>query len=177
LFADLKEINKSAIIVPSTTSERRMYVPIGFLSNEYIATNLVHIIIDSPIYVFAIISSRMHMIWLFAVSGYLGSSIRYSSNSTYNTFPFPNISDKKKIKLEKYSLNILDQREKYSEKTLAELYDPDKMPLPLLDAHKELDLEIERCYREKPFINDQERLEHLFIMYESVKKKNEGTLI
>jgi hypothetical protein len=176
LFADLKEINKSAIIVPSTTSERRMYVPIGFLSNEYIATNLVHIIIDSPIHVFAIISSRMHMIWLFAVSGYLGSSIRYSSNSTYNTFPFPNISDKKKIELEKYSLNILDQREKYSEKTLAELYDPDKMPLPLLDAHKELDLEIERCYREKPFINDEERLEHLFIMYESIKK-NEGTLI
>ena len=96
---------------------------------------------------------------------------------SYNTFPFPDINKEKFFLLEKNTLNILDQREKYSEMTIEELYDPDKMPLPLRDAHKELDLEIERCYREKPFVNDEERLEYLFTMYESMIDKNEGTLI
>ncbi len=117
------------------------------------------------------------MVWVFAISGYLGAGVRYSSSLSYNTFPFPNIDDEKKSLLEKCSYKVLDQREKYSEKTLAELYDPDKMPLPLRDAHKELDLEIERCYREKPFVNDEERLEYLFTMYEGMIHKNDGTLI
>jgi hypothetical protein len=119
----------------------------------------------------------MHRVWVVTVSGYLGTTIRYSSTLSYNTFPFPEINKEKFFLLEKNALNILDQREKYSEMTIEELYDPDKMPLTLLEAHKELDLEIERCYREKPFINDEERLEFLFAMYEGMINKNAGPLI
>ena len=176
-FRDLNLAKDHLIIIPSLTSGRRTYIPAGILGNNHIITNLAHVLYDSPIYIFSIISSYMHMVWVFAISGYLGAGVRYSSSLSYNTFPFPNINDEKKSLLEKCSYKVLDQREKYSEKTLAELYDPDKMPLPLRDAHKELDLEIERCYREKPFVNDEERLEYLFTMYEGMIHKNEGTLI
>jgi hypothetical protein len=176
-FEDLKEAKKNLIIIPSTTSERREYIPIGIIDNTYIVTNSAHILIDAPLFLFSLISSHMHRVWVVTVSGYLGTGIRYSSTLSYNTFPFPDINKEKFFLLEKNALNILDQREKYSEMTIEELYDPDKMPLPLRDAHKELDLEIERCYREKPFVNDEERLEYLFTMYESMIDKNEGTLI
>ena len=84
----------------------------------------------------------------------------------YNTFPFPKILDQQKKRIELCVQDILRVREKYSERTMAELYDPDKMPQDLLDAHHSLDLVIESCYRRKPFESDEQRLAHLFKMYE-----------
>ena len=93
---------------------------------------------------------------------------------SYNTFPFPNISDKQKEDITELVFNILDEREQHSEKTLAQLYDPDKMPQGLEEAHNQLDLAIEKCYRNKPFEDDEERLEYLFKLYEKMiaKEKN-----
>ena len=86
----------------------------------------------------------------------------------YPTFPFPNISDKKKENLNLYVFSILDERAKHPEKTMAQLYDPETMPAGLRKAHKELDEAIERCYRLQPFTNDTERLEYLFKLYEEM---------
>jgi hypothetical protein len=118
------------------------------------------------------------MVWVKAVCGSLETRIRYSSALGYNTFPFPSITENQKNDLEKHVYKVLEEREIHSEKTLAQLYDPDKMPDGLRDAHHELDLAVERCYRSKPFENDEERLEYLFKLYEQMieEEKTRGTL-
>jgi hypothetical protein len=111
------------------------------------------------------------MVWVRTVAGRLKNDFRYSSTLCYNTFPFPDITDEQKKQLEFHVHNVLDAREQHSEKTLAELYNPDKMPKGLRDAHYMLDLAIERCYRNKPFESDEERLEYLFKLYEKMTAK------
>ena len=110
----------------------------------------------------------MHMTWVRAVAGRLESRIRYSSALCYNTFPFPGITKAQKATLEEHVFNVLDERERHPEKTMAELYDPDKMPRGLLNAHQEMDLAVEQCYRSRPFKSDEERLEYLFKLYEEM---------
>ena len=113
------------------------------------------------------------MVWVRNVGGKLKTDYQYSKNIVYNTFPFPEISIKQKEIINLHVFAILEEREKHHEKTLAQLYDPDKMPKGLKDAHHELDLAIERCYRpHKPFESDSERLEYLFKMYEEMISKN-----
>jgi len=121
----------------------------------------------------------MHMTWVRAVAGRLKSDYRYSAVICYNTFPFPDINQEQKQELERNVYAVLGEREKHSEKTLAQLYDPDKMPEGLREAHHQLDLAVERCYRSKPFTSDEERLEFLFKLYEQMiaeEKENNGEL-
>lgn len=167
-FRDLKEAKSSSIIVPIVSSERRKYIPMGFLDKEYIIPNSAQAIYDAEPWIFAFLTSYMHNIWVKAVGGSLETRIRYSSVLCYNTFPFPEISDKHKEDLTELVFNILDVREQHTEKTLAQMYDPDKMPKELKEAHHQLDLAIEKCYRNKPFENDEERLEYLFKLYEEM---------
>lgn len=116
----------------------------------------------------------MHMIWVRAISGKLKTDYRYSAKLCYNTYPFPDISTKQKENLNLYVYAILDERAKHPEKTLAQLYDPDKMPKGLRQAHEDLDKAVEQCYRLQPFTSDSERLEYLFKLYEEMTKS--GTL-
>ena len=118
------------------------------------------------------------MAWVKSVGGRLKTDFRYSASLCYNTFPFPPISEKQKKELEQHVYNILAEREKHSEKTLAQLYDPDKMPDGLREAHRQNDLAVERCYRSRPFESDEERLEYLFKLYEQMieEEKDRGTL-
>jgi hypothetical protein len=167
-FREQKESTHSTVIVPATSSERRKYIPMGFLSPESIITNASQAIYDPEPWIFAVISSMMHMLWVRAVGGRLETRIRYSSALCYNTFPFPDISNRKKEELTGYVYRILEERERFPEKTLAELYDPDKMPDGLREAHHQNDLAVERCYRSKPFTSDSERLEYLFKLYEKM---------
>ena len=102
---------------------------------------------------------------------WLKTDYRYSAKLCYNTFPFPNITEKQKENLNLYVFAILDERAKYPSKTMAQLYDPEIMPMGLRQAHKELDEAIERCYRLQPFANDTERLEYLFKLYEEMTTK------
>lgn len=161
----------SSIIVPRVSSERRDYIPIGFLDENTIISDSAIAIYDPESWIFGVISSKMHMAWVRAVAGRLETRIRYSSTLCYNTFPFPNISKDQKKRIEMYVFDVLDEREKHSEKTLAELYDPDKMPDGLRQAHHNLDIAIEQCYRLKPFVSDEERLEYLFTLYEQMTSK------
>lgn len=177
-FAQRCSIESNAIIVPSTSSENREYVPIGFLESGTVITNSANAIYDAKPFVFGIISSKVHNIWVRAVGGQLETRIRYSTEICYNTFPFPPINETQKQELERHVYAVLAEREAHSEKTLAQLYDPEKMPDGLREAHHQLDLAVERCYRSKPFTSNEERLEYLFKLYEQMiaEEKSKGTL-
>ncbi len=177
-FRETTETKTNSIIVPLTTSERRDYIPSGFISSETIPTNAMGVVYDCPAWLFCIITSKMHMLWVKSVGGYLGTSIRYSPVLCYNTFPLLPISKFKKNELSENALRILDERLKHPEKTLAELYDPDKMPDSLKEAHHQNDLAVEKCYRSTPFSSDNERLEYLFNLYEKMieEEKFQNTL-
>ena len=169
---------QSQLIVPRVSSIRREYIPIGFLTSDVIIADSAQAIFDPETFLFSVLNSRMHMIWVRTVAGRLKSDFRYSAILCYNTFPFPQISNQKKEELERSALRILDEREKFSEMSLAELYDPMKMPAELQDAHRQNDELVERCYRSSSFRNDEERLEYLFLLYEKmiIQEQNAQTL-
>ncbi len=177
-FIEIRHRDTCSIIIPGTSSEKRDYVPLGFLNNDVIINNLAFAIYNPELFVFGLLSSIMHFIWIRSVCGSLETRIRYSSVLGYNTFPVPPISDIQKQEIEKHVYRILEEREKHSEKTLAQLYDPEKMPDGLREAHRQNDLAVERCYRSRPFESDEERLEYLFKLYEQMieEEKNRGTL-
>jgi hypothetical protein len=177
-FIEVRHQDGLALLIPGTSSERREYIPVGLVDDEYIINNLAFAIYRPPLYLFSILHSKIHNLWVRAVGGSLETRVRYSSVLCYNTFPFPDISDSQKKALEVQAHNVINEREKYTERTIAQLYDPDKMPQMLRDAHKQLDLIVESCYRNEPFNNDEERLEYLFKLYEKMieEEKNRGTL-
>ncbi len=119
---------------------------------------------------FGILTSHIHMTWVRTVGGRLKTDYRYSAGLCYNTFPFPKISDAKRQEIEEAATDVLLAREDYPGKTLAELYDPEKMPQELKAAHEHLDDVVESCYPGYPFPSDEARLECLFKMYEKMTK-------
>lgn len=173
MFTERRYKNSSCIIVPSTSSERREYIPMGYLDDGVVVTNSAFAIYDAPVELFGILTSRIHMDWVRAVGGRLETRYRYSNTLCYNTFPFPPISDEKKAEIEEAATNVLVAREPYLTvgKTLADLYDPDKMPDDLREAHHRLDDIVESCYPGYPFSSDEARLECLFKMYEKMTSK------
>ena len=177
-FGEVRHIDTELVIIPSHSSENRQYIPIGFLNKGTIITNSAQAIYNSDPWIFSLVTSLIHVNWIRAVCGSLESRIRYSSTLGYNTFPFPQISEKQKQDLGQHAYNIINEREKHSEKTLAQLYDPDRMPEGLREAHRQNDLAVERCYRSRPFESDEERLEYLFKLYEQMieEEKERGTL-
>jgi hypothetical protein len=177
-FREINETSTQSLVIPSVSSERREYIPIGYVGSDTIITNLAFVIYNSKPHNLGIITSRMHMTWMRAVAGRLKSDYRYSSTLVYNTFPFPPISTQRKNEITQATFRILEEREKHPEKTLAQLYDPDKMPEGLREAHRQNDEIIEKCYRSTPFKSDEERLEYLFKLYEKMiaEEKEQGTL-
>lgn len=167
-FVQNNEPKKSQIIVPVVSSERREYIPIGILDQNTVVLNSANVIFDPEIYIFGLISSRIHNLWVKAVAGRMRTDIRYTPGVCFNSFPFPPISDQRKEDITECVFRILDEREQHSEKTIAQLYDPDIMPKGLSQAHHEMDLAIEQCYRPQPFKTDEERLEYLFALYEEM---------
>jgi hypothetical protein len=168
LFGEIRHTNSESIIIPATSSERREYIPIGFLNEDTVISNSAMAIYHAQPWLFAVVTSRMHMVWVRNVGGKLKTDYRYSAKLCYNTFPFPEISKKQKENLSLYVFSILDERAKHPSKTMAQLYNPATMPKGLLQAHQELDTAIEQCYRLQPFQNDTERLEYLFKLYEKM---------
>ena len=111
------------------------------------------------------------MVWVRTVAGRMKTDMQYSNTICYNTFPFPKISAEKKAEIESAAEDVLVTREFYPDKTLAELYDPDKMPQDLREAHEKLDDIVESCYPGYPFASDEARLECLFKLYEKMTTK------
>ena len=167
-FFEPKHQPGDSIIVPRVTSERREYLQCGFLSDTSIVLDRSQVIYNPNPVIIGILSSKIHHVWTSVVSGRLKMDINYSVSLSYNNFPFPTISEQRKQEITQCVFRILDEREKHPEKTLAQLYDPDKMPEGLHEAHRLNDLAVERCYRSKPFESDEERLEYLFKLYEKM---------
>jgi len=167
-FVEIRKKFTEALIVPTTSSERRKYLPIGYVDKETIITAPNQVIYEAEPYVLSVLSSRMHFLWLETVGGKLTSRLRYSSEIVYNNFPIIFSSVETKNKLNELAFSLIDEREKYSEKTISELYDPKIMPHNLLDIHKEIDEIIEKCYNQNEFKNDEERIDVLFKFYENL---------
>lgn len=169
LFSEVRQPQEgSYLLIPTVSSERRKYVPIGFYSFQDIVVAPNFIVPNATLYEFGILTSEIHNDWMRTVAGRLKSDYRYSATLVYNTFPWPEVTEPKREHIEALAEEILLVREDYPGKTLAELYDPDKMPQPLLDAHKALDRAVEKLYRDRPFRDASERLEHLFARYEKL---------
>lgn len=160
----------NAIIIPAVSSERREYIPIGFVDKNTVISNSAFAIYDAKLWLFAILTSKMHNIWVRTVGGRLKTDYRYSATLCYNTFPFPKIGESQKAELEELAQDVLDIREEYFDITLGEMYNPESMPDDLREAHHRLDLAVEQCYRPEPFASDEERLEYLFKLYVKMTK-------
>lgn len=159
----------SFIVMPSVSSEKRPYIPIGFMKPNTMISNLCFINTKITKFHFGVLTSLMHMAWVRQVCGRLKSDYRYSAKLVYNNFPWPeNPTEKQKQKVAEMAQAVLDTREKYPDSTLADLYDPLTMPAPLAKAHAELDRAVDKCYRSKPFTSDRERVEFLFMLYEKL---------
>ena len=134
------------IIVPKVSSERRRYIPMGFMSPDAFASDLVFIIPDATLYHFGILESNVHMAWMRAVCGRLKSDYRYSKDVVYNNFPWPTPTDEQKAKIEQTAQAILDARALYPDSSLADLYDELTMPVELRRAHQDNDRAVMAAY-------------------------------
>ena len=161
----------SYLLIPSVSSEKRSYIPIGFLSAETIASNLVLIIPNATLYEFGIMTSSVHNAWMRSVCGRLESRYRYSASLVYNNFPWCDPTDAQKAKIEQTAQAILDARAKYPDSSLADLYDETTMPPELRKAHKENDKAVMQAYGFNPKMGESEIVAELFKMYEKLTKK------
>lgn len=168
-FASHKE--SDSIIIPRHSSENRDYIPLGFYNCDTVIADSAMAIYDAQPWLFGVLHSKMHMIWVDAVGGKLKTDYRYSAKLCYNTFPFPPINETQKERINLCVFAILDERAKYPEKTMAWMYNPETMPSGLKQAHKDLDLCIEQVYRLAPFTTDAERLEYLFKLFDEMTQK------
>ena len=155
----------TTIIVPSVSSERRKYVPMGFIDDKTIATNLVLIIPNATLYHFGILESNVHMAWMRAVCGRLKSDYRYSKDVVYNNFPWPTPTAEQKAKIEQSAQAILDARALYPDSSLADLYDPTLMPKELLQAHRQNDRAVMAAYGFSTKMAESECVAELFKRY------------
>lgn len=170
--------DRSFLVIPSVSSERRKYVPMAICEPDVVATNLVSIVPDAGLYHFGVLMSRAHNAWMRTVAGRMKSDYRYSSKTVYNTFVWPGVTRETldvpveeavapevRARIESCAQAVLDARAAHEGKTLADLYDPDAMPMDLRCAHQALDAAVEAAYGVS-FDGDEERIvAHLFELY------------
>lgn len=157
-----------SIVVPRVSSERRDYVPIGYLDEHAVISDAANAIYDAEPWLFSLLTSQMHMAWLGAVGGRMKTDYRYGAYIVYNNFPVPPLSDAAREQLTLAALRLLDVREYHCEKALAELYDPDLMPADLRSAHADVDALVDSIYSKRGYETDEQRLSDLFAMYEAM---------
>ncbi|ADZ06518.1 putative type II restriction endonuclease [Lactobacillus amylovorus] len=172
LFFSTPQTNENYLCVPEISSERRRYIPIGFLTGDVIASNKLLIVLGAKLYDLGILESNVHMAWVRTVAGRLKSDYQYSSSVVYNTFPWPTPTDKQKAKIEKTAQAILDARALYPDSSLADLYDPLTMPKELLKAHQDNDRAVMEAYGlSVKGTTESDAVAHLFKMYEKLTKE------
>lgn len=166
LFRD-KNQPSTYILIPSTTSENRKYIPLGFFTKNNIANNSCHIVPNGNLFHFGILMSTMHMAWVKTTCGRLKSDFRYSKDIVYNNYPWPENPSEKHIKtIEEKVQQVLDVRASFPSSSLADLYNPLTMPPALVKAHNELDKAVDAAYSKQAFTSEAKRMEFLFELYE-----------
>ena len=165
------------LVLPEVSSERREYIPVGWLEPPAIPSNKLRLLPDATLTDFALLTSAMHMAWMRAVTGRLESRYMYSVGVVYNAFPPPGFSNGESdlSALEPLAQAVLDARARYPNSTLANLYDPDQMPPDLRKAHRALDRAVDRRYRATRFTSERERVEFLFALYEKMRAPLDAT--
>ena len=167
LFGEIRQPKTNYIIIPQVSSENREYIPIGYVNKDIIVNNRCSFIESEELFIFGIMTSKMHMIWTSYTCGRMKSDFNYSIGIVYNNYPFPkNVTEKQKSVVEEKAQNVLNIRASFNDCSLADLYDPLSMPPNLKKAHQELDKAVDNCYGTKSFKNDKERIEFLFGLYE-----------
>jgi len=176
-FKQNAQPNTPYLIIPIVSSENRRYIPIGYIQPDVIATNATQIVPNASLYEFGVITSNVHMAWMRTVAGKLKSDYRYSSTIVYNTFPWLEISEQDKQKIELTAKEILNVRAKYSTSSLAALYDDHIMPSDLRTAHQKNDRAVMEAYGmtkivdgKKTWLTESETVARLFEMYEEITK-------
>lgn len=167
-FEEIRYKPTDSIIVPIVSSERREYIPMGYLGPDTVISNAANAVYDAQPWVFALLTSAMHMAWVRAVCSRMKTDYRYSGTTVYNNFPVPLLSDTQKEQLTIAAFRVLDVREYHCERTLSELYDPDLMPRDLRAAHESIDRLVDSIYSKRGYETDEQRLSDLFAMYESM---------
>ena len=170
-FVTTKTGEKSQIIVPIVSSDRREYIPVGILPINVVVTSKAYSIFDAEPYILGILTSRIHMAWVKAVSGRLGTGFSYSSNICWNTFPIPALSTTQVSLLNGLVMELLSVREAFSNLTVATLYDPDMMPVELRNAHNNIDELVDSFFSENQLDTDEDRLSVLFDHYKNMVEK------
>ena len=160
-----------SIIIPSTSSERRKYVPMGFIHQGTFASNAVHLIPNATLYHFGVLESNVHMAWMRVVCGRLKSDYRYSKDIVYNNFPWPAPTDSQREEIERTAQGIIDARAKYPDSSLADLYDPTTMPYDLLQAHRLNDRAVMAAYGFSNRMTENECVAKLFERYTDLTRK------
>jgi hypothetical protein len=154
------------IIIPRVSSEKRKYIPIGFITPDILASDSAHIIPNATLYHFGILTSSVHNTWMRAICGRLEMRYRYSKDIVYNNFIWPNVTNEQKAVIEKLAQGVLDARVKFPESSLADLYDPLAMPPELLKAHRELDKAVMKLYGFGKDVSEAEIVAELMGRYE-----------
>jgi hypothetical protein len=167
-----REQGAAPFIIPIHTSENRESLPVGILPWGAVVSNAAFALYDAPLWNMALIASRLHLVWVATVCGKLETRYRYSNTLGWNTFPVPKLTDKNKQDLTRCAEDILLAREAHFPATIADLYDPEKMPADLSAAHERNDETLERIYIGRRFRNDTERLEKLFELYTKMTTKD-----
>ncbi|MDZ7929313.1 DNA methyltransferase [Rhodococcus sp. NPDC076796] len=165
-FGEVRYKATESILIPKVSSVRRDYIPVGYLDADTIINASAFGVYDAEPWVLALLTSRTHVAWTGAVGGRMREDYQYSNTIVYNNFPVPPLSEASKEELTVAALRVLDIREYHCERTLTELYDPNKMPYDLREAHADVDALVDSVYSKKPYETDEQRLSDLFVMYE-----------
>ena len=178
LFGEIRQPNTEYLLVPSTSSENRKYIPMGFMEKDDIATNANLIIPNATLYDFGILTSNVHMAWMRTVAGRLEMRYRYSAKIVYNNFPWPKVTEEQKQFIANTAKEILDARALYPECSLADLYDELRMPVELRKAHQANDIAVMKAYGmikkvdgKNTFLTESETVARLFEMYQELTEK------
>jgi hypothetical protein len=170
-FAQISYKSTSAIAIPAVSSERRDYIPMGFLDAGTVVSNKVYVVYDASAWLFGLLQSQMHMAWVRTIGGRMKTDYSYANSLVYNTFPFPALGSDSEANLTDRALRVLEAREQFPDRTLAELYDPQKMPRLVRDSHSALDDTVDALYQTAPFSSDAKRMDLLLSMYSALTKK------
>jgi len=169
LFGEIRQPSTKFLAIPKTSSEKRKFIPIGFLDEKCIPSTELQTIDGASCFDFGILTSTMHMSWVRAVCGRLKSDFRYSNTIVYNNYPWPqNISEKHEKQVSDAAQAVLDARAAFPESSLADLYDPLAMPPVLVKAHQALDKAVDACYAKQSFTTDAQRVAFLFALYQEI---------
>jgi hypothetical protein len=168
LFGEIRQPKTNYLLVPSVSSERRAFVPIGYIEANFVVSNLAFAVPNATLYHFGMLNSTMHNAWMRAVCGRLESRYRYSNTIVYNNYPWPKPTKAHMAAIEAAGQAVLDARAKHTGKSLAWLYNPETMPKNLQAAHDLVDEAVDEAYGYEKGNDDTSRVAYLFELYEKL---------